>query len=62
MQDIHAHIISLAPEENSLMDVGIRSDHFLHGPGGLFFRPIENFFYEDLWNLISSLTQSNENF
>ena len=40
----------------------IRSDHFLYGSGGLSFRPIENFFYEDLWNLISSLPPSNENF
>ena len=62
MQDIHAHIISLAPEENSLMRIAIRSDHFLYGPGGLSFRPIENSFYENLRNLISSLTQSNENF
>ena len=35
LQDIHAHIISLAPEENSLMGVSVRSDHFLHGSGGL---------------------------
>ena len=31
----------------------------LRGPGGLSFRPIENFSYLDLWNLISSISQSN---
>ena len=37
----------------------IRSDRFTRAPGGLSFRPTENFSYLDLWNLISSRSQSN---
>ena len=58
IRDIHAYITTLVPP-NALIGVSIRSDRFARGPGGLSFRPIENFSYLDLWNLISSISQSN---
>ena len=42
--------------------VTVKSDSFAHGPTGLSLRPIENFSADDLWSLISNLTQSTENF
>ena len=39
--------------------MSIHSDRFARGPGRLSFRPIKNFSYLDLWNLISSISQSN---
>ena len=63
MRDIHAYIISLIPnEERYLIGVVVKSKYFANGAGGLSFRPIENFHYADLWDLIANLTQSNENF
>ena len=63
MRDIHAYVISLVPDDDTvLVGVAIRSEHFLHGTAGLSFRPPENFYYDDLWNLISSITQSNQHF
>ena len=58
IRDIYEYIISRVPP-NTLIGVSIRSDRFTRGPGGLSFRPIENFSYLDLWNLISSISQSN---
>ena len=36
----------------------MRSERFTQGPGGLSFRPIENFTIVDLWDLISSICES----
>ena len=63
MHYIHAHIISLIPnEERFLIGVIVKSEYFANGAGGLSFHPIENFHYADLWDLIANLTLSNENF
>ena len=58
IRDIYEYITSRVPT-NTFIRVSIRSDRFTRRPGGLSFRPIENFSYFDLWNLISSISQSN---
>ena len=55
IRDIYEYIISRVPP-NTLIGVSMRSDRFTRGSGGLSFRPIENFSYLDLWNLISSIS------
>ncbi|OXU16227.1 hypothetical protein TSAR_005620, partial [Trichomalopsis sarcophagae] len=61
IRDIYAYIISLC-NDNDMIGVSVRSLNFARGPGGLSLRLVNNFFYNDLWNLISGLAQSNEDF
>ncbi|XP_031784800.1 myb-like protein X isoform X2 [Nasonia vitripennis] len=61
IRDIYSYIISLC-NENDMIGVSVRSLNFARGPGGLSLRLVNNFFYNDLWNLISGLAQSNEDF
>ncbi|XP_031785061.1 uncharacterized protein LOC116417208 [Nasonia vitripennis] len=61
IRDIYSYIISLC-NENDMTGVSFRSLNFARGPGGLSLRLVNNFFYNDLWNLISGLAQSNEDF
>ncbi|OXU23160.1 hypothetical protein TSAR_004067 [Trichomalopsis sarcophagae] len=59
IRDIYSYIISLC-NENDMIGVSVRSLNFARG--GLSLRLVLNFFYNDLWNLISGLAQSNEDF
>ncbi|XP_031789570.1 uncharacterized protein LOC107981480 isoform X2 [Nasonia vitripennis] len=61
IRDIYSYIISLC-KENDMIGVSVRSLNFARGPGALSLRLVNNFFYNDLWNLISGLAQSNEDF
>ena len=56
--DIHNYITECLPG-NNFIGVSVRRERFAQGPGGLSFRPIENFTIADLWDLISSICQSN---
>ena len=59
IRDIHNYISVRVPDQ-TLIGISICNDRFSRGSGGLSFRPIANFNYVDLWNLISSISQSNE--
>ena len=56
--DIHNYITERVPGSN-FIGVSVRSEPFAQGPDGLSFRPIENFTIADLWDLTSSICQSN---
>ncbi|OXU18141.1 hypothetical protein TSAR_004318, partial [Trichomalopsis sarcophagae] len=43
-----------------MIGVSARSLNFARGPGGLSLRLVNNFFYNDLWNLISGLAQNSK--
>ena len=59
IRDIHNYVSARVPDQ-TLIGISICNDRFARGPGGLSFRPVANFNYADLWNLISSISQSNE--
>ena len=59
IRDIHNYVTERVPGR-ALIGISICNDRFSRGTGGLSFRPVENFNYADLWNLISSISQSNE--
>ena len=61
IRDIHAYLISLG-DAYDLIGVAINSDHFVQGSAGMSLRPIVNFIHDDLWELVSSVTQSNAEF
>lgn len=61
IRDIYAYIISLC-KQNDMIGISVRSLNFARGPAGMSLRPVNNFFYNDLWSLISGLAQSNEDF
>ena len=58
IRDIYEYITTRVPP-NTLIGVSIRSGRFMRGPGSLSFRPIVNFIYLDLRDLITSISQSN---
>ena len=62
IRDIHGYLIAQGKSKNVLLGVSVDSDKFSKGAGGLSIRPIESFSVEDLLNLISSITQSNQAF
>ena len=59
IRDIHNYITEHVPG-HSLIGISICNDRFSRGMSGLSFRPVANFNYADLWNLIGSISQSNE--
>ena len=59
IRDIHNYIKERVPGR-ALIGISICNDLFSRGTGGLSFRPVANFNYADLRNLISSISQSNE--
>ena len=61
IRDIHAYLISLG-DVDDLIGVTINSEHFVQGSAGMSLRPIVNFTHDDLWELVSSITQSNAEF
>lgn len=62
IMDIHAYLLSLAGSGTDMIGVSLSSNHFALGSAGLSYRLVDNFFYEDLWNLIRGLGQSNASF
>ena len=62
IRDVYEYLISHALTDRDFVGLTIRSASFSHGPAVLSFRPVDNFFYEDLWTLVSNLTQSNDSF
>ncbi|OXU21038.1 hypothetical protein TSAR_002691 [Trichomalopsis sarcophagae] len=48
--------------KSDLIGVTINSQNFACGSAGISLRSVANFFVDDLWMLVSGVTQSNENF
>ena len=59
IRDIHNYVSARVPG-HTLIGISICNDRFSGASGGLLFRPVANFNYADLWNIISSISQSNE--
>lgn len=62
VREIHDFLIARATDENDFIGVSIRSPFFALGACGLSYRPLNNFLSDDLWELVGSVTQSNQEF
>ena len=61
LKDLHRQLCAHG-DAIDFIGVTINSEIFNHGPLWLSFRPIKNFYVEDLWGLLSSAIQSSNNF
>ncbi|OXU19615.1 hypothetical protein TSAR_004412 [Trichomalopsis sarcophagae] len=61
IHDIHTYLVSMV-SDSDLIGVTINSENFARGSAGISLRPVANFCVDDLWMLLSGVTQSNENF
>ena len=60
LKDLHRQFCARG-DAIDFVGVTINSEIFNHGPLWLSFRPIKNFYVEDLWGLLSSAIQSSNN-
>ena len=61
LRNLYYYITNNA-RKNDLIGISIRSNNFPRGSAELLFRPVTDFSSESLWNLISSIAQSNKSF